>query len=73
MTTQTANKPAPRVFRTGTTVITEDDSTRGLDIEVVRSILKRTYPEPANASFTEETDYEGRTVVTFRPKPRRKG
>ena len=73
MTTQTANNPAPRVFRTGTTVITEDESTRGLDIEVVRSILKRTYPELANASFTEETDDEGRTVVTFMPKPGRKG
>lgn len=63
----------PRIFRTGTTVITEDDSTRGLSIEQVRTILKRTYPELADATSTETTDDEGQTTVTFMPRPGRKG
>lgn len=72
MTTQDTNS-LPRLFRTGTTVITEDASTRGLNVEEVRAILKRTYPELEHATYTTDTDEQGQTVITFMPKPGRKG
>ena len=67
------NPILPRIFKTGTVRIVEDESTRGLSNEEVRSILKTTYPEIANATIREVTTAEGQTVVEFLPQPGRKG
>ena len=67
------NPTQPRIFKTGTVRIVEDASTRGLSNEEVRSLLKTTYPEIANATIREVTTIEGQTVVEFLPQPGRKG
>lgn len=70
MTDQTP--AAARSFKIGGTTVREDESTRGLDNEAVRDLLKHTYPEVANATI-RETQADGQTVVEFLPKPGRKG
>ena len=45
---------------------------RGLSNEEVRSILKATYPEVANATI-RETTADGQRIVEFLPQPGRKG
>ena len=67
------NPTQTRIFKTGTVRIVEDESTRGLNNEEVRSLLKTTYPEIANATIREVTTAEGQTVVEFLPQPGRKG
>lgn len=62
-----------RIFKTGAVRIVEDESTQGLSNEEVRSLLKATYPEIANATIREVTTTEGQTVVEFLPQPGRKG
>ncbi|MAS35636.1 MAG: hypothetical protein CL610_16620 [Anaerolineaceae bacterium] len=66
-------KTATRIFKTGTTKIVEDESMNELTHEQVRDILKRTYPEVANATVREQTLEDGRTLVEFLPQPGRKG
>jgi hypothetical protein len=41
--------------------------------EAVRSLLKTTYPEIANATIREVTTTEGQTMVEFLPQPGHKG
>ena len=67
------NPILPRIFKTGPVRIVEDESTRGLSNEAVRSLLKPTYPEIANATIRETTTTEGQTMVEFLPQPGRKG
>jgi len=67
------NTSQPRIFKTGTVRIVEDDSMLGLSNEEVQGILKTTYPEVANATIREVTTDEGQTVVEFLPQPGRKG
>lgn len=67
------NNSLPRIFKTGTIRIVEDESMRGLSNEEVRNVLKATYPEIANATLREVTSDEGQTVVEFLPQPGRKG
>ena len=67
------NTTQPRIFKTGTVRIIEDQSTVGLDNEAVRNLLKTSYPEIANATIREVTTTEGQTVVEFLPQPGRKG
>lgn len=69
---EAAEAAAPRIFKTGATRIVEDESTRGLSAEQVRDVLKRRYPEVANATIRER-DEDGQAVVEFLPKPGRKG
>ena len=71
-TTETA-ATALRIFRVGGRTIHEDESTQGLDAEAVRAILKRSYPEGANATLRETTGDDGQPVIEFLPKPGRKG
>ena len=71
MTDQT--KATTRIFKTGTTKIVEDETMHGLTNEQVRDILKRTYPEVANATVREQPLEDGRTLVEFLPQPGRKG
>ena len=67
------NPTQARIFKTGAVRIIEDESMHGLSNEEVRSILKTTYPEIANATIREVTTTEGQTVVEFLPQPGRKG
>jgi hypothetical protein len=67
------NKTQPRIFKTGATRIVEDESMRGLDNEAIRSLLKVTYPEIANATLREVTAENGQQVIEFLPQPGRKG
>ena len=62
----------PRVFKTGTVRIVEDESMHGLSNEEVRNVLKATYPEVANATIRETTS-DGQRIVEFLPQPGRKG
>ncbi len=66
------NSTTPRIFKTGTVRIVEDQSMHGLSNEDVRNILKVTYPEVANATI-RETTAEGQRIVEFLPQPGRKG
>jgi hypothetical protein len=66
------NDSLPRIFKTGTVRIVEDESMRGLSSEEVRNILKATYPEVANATIRETTT-DGQRIVEFLPQPGRKG
>lgn len=67
------NNSQPRIFKTGAVRIVEDESMAGLDNEAVRSLLKATYPEIANATIREVTTDDGQKVVEFLPQPGRKG
>jgi PRTRC genetic system protein C len=62
-----------RIFQVGMTTITEDDSTRGMTPQQVKTILKRAYPEIANAEIKETTRDDGTQVIQFVAKPGRKG
>ncbi|KAB2867411.1 MAG: hypothetical protein F9K46_00400 [Anaerolineae bacterium] len=65
--------PTARIFKTGATRIVEDESMRGLSVEDVRGILKRTYPEIAHATVRETTQADGTVLVEYLPQPGRKG
>ena len=67
------NNSHPRIFKTGAVRIVEDESMRGLDNDAIRSLLKATYPEIANATIREVTTDDGQKVVEFLPQPGRKG
>lgn len=72
MTEQTPNIP-PRIFKIGTATIVEDESMTGLDLEGVKQILQRTYPEVAHATVRKTTLADGRTCYHFSSRPGRKG
>ncbi|NWF65763.1 MAG: hypothetical protein HXY38_15940 [Chloroflexi bacterium] len=63
----------PRVFKTGTVRIVEDASMSGLLNEQVRSLLKSSYPEIANATIRESQLEDGTPLIEFLPQPGRKG
>jgi PRTRC genetic system protein C len=65
--------PTKRIFQTGATRISEDDSLRSLNHEEVRNILKRAYPEVTNATIRERTLDDGSLLIEFIPAPGRKG
>jgi hypothetical protein len=71
MTNQNPTQPA-RVFKIGATRIVEDVSMHGATNEEVRTLLKTSYPEIANATVRER-DENGVRVVEFLPQPGRKG
>lgn len=66
-----------RMFKTGSTTILEDESTREASIDEVREVLALQYPEVRNATLrrrTEEHDEHGELeVIEFVPKAGRKG
>lgn len=72
MSDQTTVPQLPRVFKVGSTRITEDESMRGKTNEDMRTILKAQYPELANATISERSDGKI-TMVEFLPQPGRKG
>lgn len=71
MSEQTTSKP--RVFKTGTVRIVEDANMSGLSNEDVRSLLKSSYPEVANATIRESQLEDGTPLIEFLPQPGRKG
>jgi len=72
MTEQTPNTP-PRIFKIGTTTIVEDESMTGLDLDGVKQILQRSYPEVAHATVRETTLEDGSICYHFISRPGRKG
>ena len=72
MTDQTNNSQA-RVFKIGTSTIVEDESMSGLDLDAVKQILQRTYPEVAHATVREVTLEDGSTCYHFIPVAGKKG
>ena len=70
--TESTSKTA-RIFKTGTIKIVEDETMQALSNEAVRDLLKKTYPEVANATIREQTLENGQTLVEFLPQPGRKG
>lgn len=72
MTEQTPNTSA-RIFKIGTTTIVEDESMTGLDLDSVKQILQRSYPEVAHATIREQTLEDGTIAVIFTNIPGRKG
>ena len=66
MTEQT-NNTQPRIFKIGTSTIMEDASMSGLDLDAVKQILQRTYPEVAHATVREVTLEDGSTCYHFIP------
>lgn len=71
MTEQNASKP--RIFKIGAVRIVEDDSTRGLTPDAVRTILKSSYPEVAHATVRETVLADGTPLIEYLPQPGRKG
>lgn len=63
----------PRIFKTGSTIITENETTANLSAEEVRDILKYQYPEVANATINTRTNDEGQQIIEYLPRPGRKG
>lgn len=74
-TTNTEDTQAtpPRIFKTGSTTIVEDESTSGLTAEQVRDVLKFQFPEVASATINSRTTEDGQQIIEFLPKPGRKG
>lgn len=61
-----------RIFKIGSTQIVADESTRHLDNEGVRQVLRNSYPEVVNATIREREE-NGTIFVEFLPQPGRKG
>ena len=72
-TTQETVENPRRIFKTGSTIISESPELRGLDNESIRNLLKHTYPEVANATIRETPQNDGTLLVEFLPVPGRKG
>ena len=64
--------PKQRIFKIGSTQIVADETMHDLDNEAVRDLLKRTYPEVANATIREQEE-DDMIILTFLPAPGRKG
>jgi hypothetical protein len=71
MTEQNVSKP--RVFKIGAVRIVEDETTRGLEPDALRAILKTSYPEVAHATIRETVLDDGTPLVEYLPQPGRKG
>ena len=63
----------PRIFKIGTTTVVEDESMFGLDLEGIKQILQRTYPEVTHATVRETTLEDGSPCYHFISRPGRKG
>ncbi len=71
--TSTEKTSKQRIFKIGTTRIAADESMHGLDNEAVRDLLKRSYPEVANATVRERELEDGTHLVEWLAKPGHKG
>jgi hypothetical protein len=62
-----------RIFKIGTTRITEDPSMAHLTPDQVRALLQHQFPEVANATVRETTLDDGTKLVEYLVVPGRKG
>ena len=62
-----------RIFKTGSTIISEAPEMRELSNDAIRNLLKHGYPEVANATIRETPQNDGTLLVEFLPVPGRKG
>ena len=62
-----------RIFKTGSTLITESPEMRELNNEAIRALLKHSYPEVANAIIRETAQTDDSLLVEFLAQPGRKG
>ena len=63
----------PRIFKTGSSLISESPEMRPLSNEEIRALLKHSYPEVANAIIRETAQTDGSLLVEFLAQPGRKG
>ena len=69
----TAQNTPARIFKTGTTIIAEDETLRSLSDDDVKALLQRTYPEIAHATVRETVQEDGTRVLTYLPQVGKKG
>ncbi|MBL8166360.1 MAG: hypothetical protein JNJ61_30525 [Anaerolineae bacterium] len=67
------NNTQPRIFKIGATRIVEDASLAGGDLDEVKAILQRSYPEIAHATVRETTLEDGTLCIEWIAVPGRKG
>ena len=62
-----------RIFKTGSSLISESPEMRPLSNEDIRALLKHSYPEVANAIIRETAQTDDSILVEFLAQPGRKG
>jgi hypothetical protein len=67
------NTSQPRIFKIGATRIVEDASLAGRDLDEVKAILQRSYPEIAHATVRETTLDDGTQLTEWLAQPGKKG
>ncbi len=67
------NTSQPRIFKIGATRIVEDASLAGRDLNEVKAILQRSYPEIAHATVREITLEDGTKLTEWLAQPGKKG
>jgi len=67
------NNTQPRIFKIGATRIVEDASLAGRDLDEVKAILQRSYPEIAHATVREITLEDGTKLTEWLAQPGKKG
>jgi hypothetical protein len=67
------NPSQPRIFKIGATRIVEDASLAGRNLDEVKAILQRSYPEIAHATVREITLEDGTKLTEWLAQPGKKG
>jgi hypothetical protein len=67
------NNSQPRIFKIGATRIVEDASLAGRNLDEVKAILQRSYPEIAHATVREITLEDGTKLTEWLAQPGKKG
>jgi hypothetical protein len=67
------NNTQPRIFKIGATRIVEDASLAGRNLDEVKAILQRSYPEIAHATVREITLEDGTKLTEWLAQPGKKG
>lgn len=67
------NNSQPRIFKIGATRIVEDASLAGRNLDEVKAILQRSYPEIAHATVREITLEDGAKLIEWLAQPGKKG
>jgi hypothetical protein len=62
-----------RIFKTGSTLITEAPEMRDLSNDEIKNLLKHSYPEVANATIRETPQADGTLLIEYLPLVGRKG
>ena len=62
-----------RIFKTGSTLITESPEMKDLSISQVQDLLKHSYPELAHATVRETPQPDGTLLIEWLPIAGKKG